>query len=624
MLKKLNRQIQCGYVITDSHFENLIQCGDDNLALTSTFNDPCVVVFSSGTTSAPKGIALSFKNLYFSALGFSQFFSQKAHDISLINLPHHHVGGLMILWRAFFTGGKVVSDLSGPIDFISLVPLQLKRMLEDQSKLDILKKIKVILIGGAALAPSLKKEAEKRGLSLYETYGMSETTSLVMINGEVLPYRQLRLDDSNLFNVKGETLAVGYFENQTLMPFTQEWFKTNDVGLMTNNGRYQFKERADLVFICGGENINPLIVEEVAKDHPGITDAYLIPIPDEEWGEIGVLLYEPTDISRTSNEQLNIELKKNLKNSIHPHLIPKFFFPTILRFEGQLKPKRSELKKIAMNLYLKSIFSCKHIEHSTKNAPLLVLFHGFMGDKFDLIDCLTPLQSKYSILSIDLPGHGDTRIENFHSLQDVLQKLANFIKIFSPTPTYYGYSMGGRVALLLALNHLPPEQLLLESTGLGLNDENEKLIRLNTDQSLLNNVEQLGIKEFLKNWYTNPMFKTYSTMARFEKDCDIKSFHDFKQWKKSQTYLSVGAFPTLASTVDQIIKSHLPITYIYGEDDQKYKSMAITLSDLNLQNIQTIQVLGAGHNPHKTHPAEIAAIATNMLKYFPLMADKSL
>lgn len=614
MLEKLKTQIHFDFVIKDSFFDQLSSHQNDFLPEINSRN-ASVVVFSSGTTSTPKGVCLSFQNLYYSALGFSEFFKQQANETSLINLPHHHVGGMMILWRAFFSGGRIVTDFWAPLDFISLVPLQLKRMLEDQAKLAHLKKIRVILIGGAALTPQLSKMAATRGLVLYETYGMSESASLITINGEVLPYRQLKLDDAGFFNVKGETMAHGYFINQSFIPFKHEWFKTNDIGKIAVDGKFQFVERADLVFISGGENINPLLVEEVVKQHPEISDAYLMPISDETWGEIGVLIYEPANPSSFSATELNEQLKIHLKSTLHPYLIPKFFFSTTLKFEGQLKPKRSELKALAEELYLKSIFSYHFLNNIDPLAPVLVLFHGFMGDKEDLLEVTQALRSRYCLLSIDLPGHGSTAIENFHGLDDLLQKLAKFIKLFSDTPSYYGYSMGGRVALQLALTHLAPVQLLLESAGIGASDDVEKKKRLLSDQLLLEGIEQTQVKDFLKKWYSNPFFKNYSAHKNFSKDCEKKSLHDVVQWKKSQNFLSLGAFPLYGEVMAGIKKSHFPIIYLYGEEDQKYKSMALALASAELPMLQTIEVMGAGHNPHKTHPSEITVILTDKLKY---------
>lgn len=605
MIEKLKSQIKFEFMITDSNFDNLTH-NQNNFFPEINFNKPSLVVFSSGTTSIPKGVALTFKNLYFSALGFSQFFSQQETESSLINLPHHHVAGMMILWRAFFSGGKVVTDYSESVDFISLVPLQLKRILDDKKMLEILKRIRVILIGGAALTPSLKKEAELHELKLFETYGMSETASLITVNGEILPYRELKLDDSGFFNVRGEILASGYFEKQTFIPYGPGRFKTNDIGKMTSDGKFYFVERADLIFISGGENINPLLVEEIAKNHPEIFDAYLIPVSDGDWGDAGVLLYD------ACGKNLTTELKSLLKTSLHPHLVPKFFFSISLRFEGQLKPKRSDLKTIASRFYLESLFSFKFIKHEDPSTPVLVLFHGFMEDKNDLLEAINPLSSKYSLLSIDLPGHGQTKIENFNGLHDIFQKLTNFIKLFSSTPRYYGYSMGGRIALQIALQYFPPVQLFLESASLGLCDEKEKCERLNADKLLFDGINQQEIGDFLKKWYANPMFETYSTLATFKKDCDKKSLHDLWQWKESQIFMSIGTFPTIALVMEQIKQSTFAITYISGEKDKKYKSMAQQLMNLKRPNLQAIEISGAGHNPHKTHPMEITSILTKI------------
>ena len=277
------KQIHFDFIIEDFHFNHLIH-QENNQLLDIDLTKASLVIFSSGTTAAPKGVVLSFNNLYYSAIGFSQYFKQQENDSSIINLPHHHVGGLMILWRAFFSGGKIVTDFKNPIDFLSLVPTQLKRMLEDKIQQELLKKIRVILIGGAPLSPSLREKALAFGLSLYETYGMTETASLVMVNGEVLPYRQIRLDELGFFNVAGKTLGLGYFQNQLFVPFVEDWLKTNDLGKITSDGHFLFEKRADLIFMCGGQNINPLEIEEVVKNHPNTSDACLVSIPNEEWG----------------------------------------------------------------------------------------------------------------------------------------------------------------------------------------------------------------------------------------------------------------------------------------------------------------------------------------------------
>jgi O-succinylbenzoic acid--CoA ligase len=601
--------------LDDDFFKRCSQQKDSTLFPPFDMEYPAMVVMSSGTTAAPKGIALTISNLYYSALGFSQFFKQNETHSSLINLPHHHVGGLMILWRSFFSGGRIVTDLNETIDFISLVPTQLNKMLQgdQQNPKNILKRIQVILIGGAPLNPSLHKLAKDFGLRIFETYGMSETASLVLVNGEVLPYRQVKLDDDGFFHVSGKTLAIGYFQKNKLIPLIQkdQWFKTNDLGEKNEWGQFKFLARADLIFISGGENINPLQIEEVAKRHSQITEAILVPVPDEIWGEMGILLYETKDENHSSF--FKEELKVFLKSILHPHHVPKKIFPYHFSKEGDLKPKRSELKKKALDLYTHSLFSYELEEASITKAPLLVLFHGFMGEKSDLQKVSSPLKSHYSILSIDLPGHGKTLAENFTNFSDFFFKLANFIKLFSVTPTYYGYSMGGRIALHLALHYLSPNKLILESAGLGLMNDEEKKVRLKEDLAMFADVQQDKLEDFLIGWYSNPMFKPYTLLSTFNEDCQKKATHDFTQWQKAQAFLSVGAFPQYFVVLNDLNHSNFPIEYITGLKDQKYSQEARLLANLPFKKIQTSVITGAGHNPHKTHPLEITNILLNSL-----------
>lgn len=608
-IKKLNEQVHFDLIIEDHHVEKNSGSTHLNFKFKSIdFDKPLLVLFSSGSTSAPKGVVLSFNNLYYSAIGFSEFFNQGPKDCSLINLPHHHVGGLMILWRSFFQGGSVTTDINKTPDFISLVPLQLKRMMEDQNKIQTLRKIRVILIGGAPLTSVLKSKALELGLKLFQTYGMTETASALMINGHVLPYREVMIDDDGFFRVQGKTLALGHYQNNEFILFQKKWFKTNDRGVKDSQGIFHFIERSDLIFISGGENINPLHIEETVKENPLIKDAYLIGIADEQWGEIGILLYE----THSGAELRAGDLLSELKIKLHPHLVPKFCFKTAFELNGQIKVKRFELKNLAKKLYLKHIFSFNFIEN--KDKPTIVFFHGFMGNQDDLAEISTHLKSRYSLLYLDLPGHGETQIKHFHSFNDLFIKLTSFIKLFSNDPIFYGYSMGGRIALHLALNFFPPKKLILESAGLGLESTFEQQNRQKNDFNLFSNTHQHNLPEFLNRWYENPMFFKFTQHKNYQNEIRNRSQHDLTQWRDSQKYLSSGFFPLLRENLELMKKTKFPLFYIFGEEDHKYKNYAKNLAKMNLETIKTICISSSGHNPHKTHPTEIAKILTETLK----------
>lgn len=600
-LKILNAQVPFERVLCDEDFNNLL-CPPAAFRGLFSFEQMACIVFSSGSSSLPKGIALSFGNLYYSALGFIEYFNQTSLDRSCLTLPHHHVGGLMVLWRAFFSGGHVVTSMDEAVDFISLVPIQLKRLINNVESLERLKKVRAILIGGAPLTYELKAEASKSELSLFETYGMSESTSQILINGEVLPYRELKLDEEGFFQIKGKTLAMGFFEKLQFRPMPSGWYKTSDKGLKKND-QFQFLERHDLVFICGGENINPLHVEDLVRMHPDIKEAYLLPVADDFWGQMGVLLYE--------GETDENELLFYLKNKLHPYLVPKYIFKLQQHLQSGIKPKRSLLKEKARELYLKSIFNYKLIENRNLSAPVAVFLHGFMGDSKDLIEVSEAFRENFTLLFLDLPGHGHTKASHFYHFNDFFQKLSSFLHLFSENFVFYGYSMGGRVALHMALHYIRPSLLILESAGLGLIDEQSQVERIKADLMLLEK-GACNKMNFFKSWYSVPMFAPYYKSERFIRDCEKKCLHDFLEWQESQRFLSVGVFPKKGIVMEKIKQYKNPVIYIVGEADDKYKTLASELRHLG--QISVYEIAGAGHNSHKTHAFEIINILSKKLK----------
>ncbi len=611
-LEILKNQVAYNYVIDDQHFKH----SNDPLSVFPLVNSSecSTILFTSGSSSYPKGVALSFSNIFYSAKGFSDFFKQTSFDCSYMNLPHHHIGGLMIMWRAFLTGGRITTSLADQIDFISLVPSQLRRWLREADKIQHLKKSKATLIGGACLPADLAEVAKINNISLFETYGMTETTSLVMINGTALPYRQIKIDRDGFILTKGEVLSLGYFQNKIFSPHSQNlidgWFKTSDKGFINQEGLLQFDHRADLIFISGGENINPLSIEETVKLHPKIKEAYLTSLEDEFWGEAGCLFFEINN-----NESLSTDdLKAFLKEKLHPHHVPKYFFETTFMQTFGVKIKRSELKIQAKEYYLKSIFSYNY--YQIKNAPTLVLFHGFLGNKGDLEEITEKIKNRYSLLFLDLPGHGETRIKNFSSTPDLFKKLSEFISLFDKSPHLYGYSMGGRVALHLALNYLfSVQSLTLESAGLGLNSSEEKENRIINDLKIFDGYNQDTILNFIHNWYKNSIFDRYRSSHEFEEHCLKKSQHQLVEWRDSQNFLSQACLPLLTENRDKLRALHFPIHYFYGEEDLKYKKLAReNLNSISKAHIEIFEIKKASHNPHKTHPTEIAETMSILLK----------
>ena len=556
-------------------------------------------ILSSGSTGPAKSIPLSLQNIYQSSKGIIDFFEMNASHTTLMNLPHNHIGGLMILWRAFFSGACVSKNAEEKFQFISLVPLQLKRMFESASDIKKLQECRAVLIGGAPFLEDLKEKAKQLNISTYETYGMSETSSLVMLNGVPLEGQSIKLDENNHFLIKGKTIS-------SIMPLDdQGFYHTKDVGLQKADGSFSFVERSDLLFKSAGEMIDPLKLEAIIKKHPAIKNAVVVSVPHNEWTNAATLVYQ-TDDKNLTNESL----KDYLKQELHPHLIPKYFLiaPESL-MNSEMKPKRFEIKNFA----LKEVFKDKlHYLYIPQNnaTKLMVYFHGFMEDHTDMI-ALMDNHHGFNHLFIDLPGHGKSLIKNSPSRQDIFSNLEYLIKALQNHNElyFYGYSMGGRVALELINRGLRPVLCFVESASFGLSSLDEKTSRQNQDAHLFDNFENHSI--FFDKWYSNPLFGNYRNHPHYKSDIEKKSSHSYLEWQKSLEFLSPGAAPSLLKENIHDLGNQ-KIVGIFGSNDEKYKRHFQEIKN-DLVNLVLVEIENAAHNPHKTHLSEVKKIISRFI-----------
>lgn len=556
-------------------------------------------ILSSGSSGPSKAIFLSLFNIYSSAIGVIDFFSMTKKDTTFLNLPHHHIGGMMIFWRAFFSQGSITNQETFDYQFISLVPLQFKRFLEEQDKVAVLKKCRGILIGGAPLSQDLKKAASELGLPVFETYGMSETSSLVMLNGRPLKGQSVKLDDKGHFLIKGPTLSPGVTLD------SEGFFHTKDIGVLETDGSFRFSHRSDILFKSAGELINPIEVESKVKELPWIREAASVAINHHEWTKAQALVYRSSDSKKTSDD-----IKAFLKKELHPYQVPRYFYEAGEElFKEGMKPKRYAVARFAQEKFFKNLFHYLYIPNP-EARKLVVFFHGFMEDHTDMI----PLMDNHhaaSYLFVDFPGHGKSPASHFKKREDLFYYLSELILFIADKLPYvlYGYSMGGRVALELALDHLRPELLILESSHFGMKTHEEKRNRLESDRLLFSGNESL--EDFFHSWYKNPIFAGYNQTAHFLTDIEKKLSHDKKEWQASLEFNSPGVSPYLYQEVMAKV-GMLKLAGIVGSQDYKYK-MHFEETKKHLSDFDLYEIRGAGHNPHKTHLSDIKAILSKLI-----------
>src|SRR5579884_2379706 len=238
------------------------------------------IMHTSGTTSAPKPVALTFANWQANALGSAVALGLDPHERWLCVMPLAHVGGLSILIRSAvyattvvlhdrFDVGAVGEELMSAerrITLVSLVPTMLARLLD--GGLANPPTLRWALLGGGPIAPALLERAASAGVPVAPTYGMTEACSQIATFGLPLPGVSVRLDPAGEILVRGAVVAPGALADDG-------WLHTGDLGAFDDRGRLVIVGRRADTIVSGGENVAPA---EVA-------DAAVFGVADPEWGE---------------------------------------------------------------------------------------------------------------------------------------------------------------------------------------------------------------------------------------------------------------------------------------------------------------------------------------------------
>jgi len=269
-----------------------------------------VVISTSGSEGAPRGVMLSAANLDAAAAASNRHLPLAAGNLWLDCLPLYHIGGLSIVWRCAragvavllhegFHAEAVAADLQRhPITHLSLVPAMLALLLETGVAPPA--SLRHLLVGGAALSQSLFDKATAAGWPLNPSYGMSETAAQVAtwtpadgpwhqgLVGRPLGDNEFALAADGRIRIRGPQVMAGYLDGSGVD--ANGWLTTGDLGEIDAKGRLTVTGRADDMLISGGRNVHPLEVESCLAACPGIRDVAVTGLADKVWGDLVVAL----------------------------------------------------------------------------------------------------------------------------------------------------------------------------------------------------------------------------------------------------------------------------------------------------------------------------------------------
>ena len=287
--------------------------------------EPLIGIYTSGTTACPKLAMFSLDNFICSAKGLSKAIPIEKGDVWGLSLPFYHTAGLSILFKSFCH--EIAVDFSPyhkRVTHISLVPTLAIRNFEK------LPQYKVVLLGGA---PVDKKQFSSLN-NTYISYGMSEMSSTICIDGVILDGREAKLSNTSEILVKGDMLFKGYLENETLsLPLDKDgYFSTKDIGKF-DNGLLSIEKRANRMFISGGENINPEEIEMCLLAIDGILSARVQGTKDFEFGTRPQAFITIKKENSLDNKKLQIHDEHSIKMKLAERL-PKFKVPDRIFIES--------------------------------------------------------------------------------------------------------------------------------------------------------------------------------------------------------------------------------------------------------------------------------------------------
>ncbi|MFM8831690.1 MAG: AMP-binding protein, partial [Spartobacteria bacterium] len=298
------------------------------------------VLFTSGSSGSPRAVWHDLQSHIANATGAAERIPLEPGCAWLLSLPLNHVSGFSLLLRCLLAGATIVfPDKNAPfktqiedpvLTHLSVVGVQLRRLLAEQA---CLAHLKAVLAGGGPIDAGLVADAVDAGVPLHLTYGMTEaasqiTTSERLISvpsvihaGKPLPGREVQISPNGEIRIRGEMLPKGFLTSEGLRSAldTDGWFSTGDAGFFDADGNLVVTGRRNRMFISGGENICPEMIEALLASHPHVRRAVVVSVPHEEFGARPVAFVAgDIDFDR---------LRDFLKSRLEGFYVPDVFLP---------------------------------------------------------------------------------------------------------------------------------------------------------------------------------------------------------------------------------------------------------------------------------------------------------
>ncbi|SRR5579871_2358486 len=357
--------------------------------------------YTSGTTSNPKGVMLTHRNLYLHCFSLLTGVGNLVTMRELHTIPLFHangwgrvqtltcMGGVHVMMRRFDPAQVLALVERERVEGFAMVPTMAIALLNCpamKAEHD-LSSLKYVSIGGAASSPELVAQLEKAlGCACYSGYGLTETSPAMSMSllkpslsdpeefrhtrqsmaGCAFPCTEIRVVDQDMNDVpcdgqsvgevvtRGDVVMAGYWRQPeaTAEALRGGWFHTGDLAVIDKDRYILIVDRKKEIIVSGGENISSLEVEKAILAHPAVYEAAVIPVPDARWGEVAKGL-----VSLKSGQQATeAEIIEFVRGRLAHYKVPK-----TIEF-------LAELPKSGTGKILKRVLREKYWEHLSRRV----------------------------------------------------------------------------------------------------------------------------------------------------------------------------------------------------------------------------------------------------------------
>jgi len=347
------------------------------------------IMFTSGTTSIPKGVLQSERMMRNIVYSFNREIRLNPGGLQYSGASLFHVSGIGSVLHALYAGraslllpqfddAAVLAWLQrGGITSCTLIPTMISAILElpgatDHEYADL----DSILYGGSAMTPALlRKMMATFDCDLYNGLGAGTEAGIQTILtpddhraalagkgelfssiGQAIRGVDLRLCDEDLNDVpkgeigeivtRSETIMSGYLDQPelTARSIVDGWFRAGDMAWMDHEGYLYLATRKSDMIIRGGENVYPVEIESTLADHPAVLEVAVVGRDDEHWGELVVAAVK----LREGMSVTELELKSHCKSRLASYKVPEYvLFFDVLPKNATNKLVKSEIRSMA-------------------------------------------------------------------------------------------------------------------------------------------------------------------------------------------------------------------------------------------------------------------------------------